>query len=274
MAAVVLLAILLILAVIAGLWYWNQQRQLAMEQQAYAALRNLSAIVQLDTQRKHVSTVMIRQNLADALPRVAELNYLSHLDLADTQFTDDDADYLIGLPRLVSLDVSHTLLTDEGVEKLAAMPLESLTMVGTKISGEALNTLGDIHSLKVLNLSQTKVQDNLGALDGLQRLEWIYLDGVDLRGVSDTTLDQLAQMPLLRRLTLTNTGISQRAIDRLRSAKPGMQLDVGEQVQTVAPSSAPSSAPSNGSSDASSDASSDPLAEETAEGEASSSGRG
>lgn len=239
---VVLLVILALLVVCAGLWWWNQQRMHRAEMEARNQLKQLEAIVQLNSSQKHVGTLMVRKELAKALPWIAQLPYLTHLDVADTGLSDSDLDQIAGLPRLYSLDASNTQLTDEGVAKLTGVPLETIFLAGTKITGESLNQLSQIKSLKIVGLDRTAVQDNVAALTKLPKLEWIVLDEVDLSKIDQQTLDSLAQMPMLHRLSVRGTNIPEDALKRLLSAKPALKIDSGSAVKTVNPSAVPAGA--------------------------------
>ncbi|MFO0911674.1 MAG: hypothetical protein U0795_01850 [Pirellulales bacterium] len=237
-----LLVILALLVVGAGLWWWNQQRQHRAEMEARDQLKQLEAIVQLNSSQKHVGTLMVRKELAKALPWIGQLPYLTHLDVADTGLTDSDLDQIAGLPRLYSLDASNTQLTDDGVAKLTGVPLETIFLAGTKITGESLNQLAQIKSLKIVGLAGTAVQDNVAALTKLPKLEWIVLDDVDLSKIDQQTLDSLAQMPMLGRLSVLRTNIPEDALKRLLSAKPALKIDSGSAVKTVNPGAGPANA--------------------------------
>jgi hypothetical protein len=81
------------------------------------------------------------------------------------------------LPAMVSLDMSHTSVTDEGVKALAsATKLKSLRLAETKVGDAALETLSKLSGLESLNLYGTQVT-NQGVLklSNLQGLRKLYL---------------------------------------------------------------------------------------------------
>src|SRR5690606_37287114 len=107
-----------LVVVAVAVWWLVSQRQAAAEQEAIAKLRQLGAIVQLDSQREHAVTAMLRENIKEAIPLIADLVHLTHLDVADSDFGDEEAEYLTGMSRLRSLVLSNTQITDATVERL------------------------------------------------------------------------------------------------------------------------------------------------------------
>jgi hypothetical protein len=87
------------------------------------------------------------------------------------------------LSAVVSLDLSHTAVTDTGVRTLAdATALKSLRLAETRVSDTALETLSSLRELESLNLHGTRVTGaGLLGLTSLPRLRKLYLwqTGVD-----------------------------------------------------------------------------------------------
>jgi len=93
------------------------------------------------------------------------------------------------LPAMVSLDVSHTAITDSGVKQLSnAANLKSLRLAQTTVSDAALETLARLSKLESLNLYGTKVTgpgiSKLGALQGLRKL-YLWQTQVDEETLKD-----------------------------------------------------------------------------------------
>jgi uncharacterized membrane protein len=79
------------------------------------------------------------------------------------------------LPAVVTLDMSHTSITDEGVKTLAsAAKLKSLRLSETQVGDAALETLSKLTELESLNLYGTQVTSQgilkLASLQGLRKL--------------------------------------------------------------------------------------------------------
>ena len=81
------------------------------------------------------------------------------------------------LPSMVSLDISHTAVTDDGVKILAsATGLKSLRLAETLIGDASLETLVNLTELESLNLYGTQVtSQGLIKLCSLQKLKKLYL---------------------------------------------------------------------------------------------------
>jgi hypothetical protein len=86
--------------------------------------------------------------------------YLSVLQMANPDVTDQTLEYLKGMDQLKELDLNSTQVTDEGLIILAELPsLESLRLARTKITDEGFKKhLASKESLKKLDLTGTEVK--------------------------------------------------------------------------------------------------------------------
>ena len=126
----------------------------------------------------------------------AALNYESQASTALTftaaglraEFGDDDLAKLEPvLPAMVSMDLSGTSLTDEGVKRLAkATGLKSLRLSETAITESSLDALATLTQLESLNLYGTQIGSpavlKLAPLANLRRL-YLWRTQVDAAGV-------------------------------------------------------------------------------------------
>ena len=98
-----------------------------------------------------------------------ELNASALSHRIDPPFGDDDLQRIIVLsPVLVSLDLSHTEVTDSGLTALAGCDeLQALTLKGTAVSSESVELLAGLNGLQRLNLYETQIDD--AGLSGLMR---------------------------------------------------------------------------------------------------------
>ena len=234
----VLVVIGLAVAVVVGggLWWGIQQRRNSAESDAIQRLRTLNSqainageaqpvVMQMDAQQKHVATIIVQNNLVETVPLLAKLHHVTEVYLADTDFDDEDVNALSGLPKLNSLILSNTGITDTGVIQLPGSQLHQLHLAGTSISPAAIDVIGRMKPLQVLNLSDTSVQDNLGPLANLEELEWLLLSGCDFSQINDQSIEALTKMRNLGRLTVLNTNISIEVVDRLKAAHPGLNVE-------------------------------------------------
>lgn len=106
------------------------------------------------------------------------------------------------IPRMVTIDLSATGITDESVKILA--PAENLRMIRlseTEIGDAALETLVKLQKLESINLFGTKV--------------------------TDAGVKKLAALPNLKRLYLWQTDVSEETIKELKKALPGLEVVTG-----------------------------------------------
>ena len=98
-----------------------------------------------------------------------ELNASALSHRIDPPFGDDDLQRITALSTvLVSLDLSHTEVTDSGLAALAGFDeLQSLTLKGTSVSSESVDLLAALTGLQRLNLYETQIDDS--GLSGLMR---------------------------------------------------------------------------------------------------------
>lgn len=131
------------------------------------------------------------------------------LDLLGEQIADSDLALLGGLEStLVSLNLSGTSVTDEGMGALARFPrLERLHLARTAISDAGVERLAPLQSLAYLNLYGTDV--------------------------TDRTLVVAANHPKLEQLYVWNTGVSPQAAALLAALRPGMQVEAGGEFEAA-----------------------------------------
>jgi hypothetical protein len=135
--------------------------------------------------------------------------------------TDACAKTLAAFPTLRQLEIHMTGLTDAGVEALAGLPLEVLWL-GPRITDHAMNAIGEIPTLKHLDLCAHMVTDEgVKELAELRKLEVLWLSRCS---ISDESINVLATLQTLRELNVSHTGISASGLARLRAALPGCRM--------------------------------------------------
>ena len=124
-----------------------------------------------------------------------------------------------GLKMLRNLNLSKTLVTGHDLEQLLPQvtKLVSLDLSHTEISDSALTQIGVLKNLRSLNLARTRIRGNvLKHLDGLASLEFLDLENTSLGN------DAVKQMPRLESLTwlsLAGTRITSEGLQRLAVQK-------------------------------------------------------
>ncbi len=106
------------------------------------------------------------------------------------------------IPKMVSMDLSATSITDESVALLAsANDLRMIRLSETAITDKALETLSKLPNLESINLYGTRV--------------------------SDAGVEKLKVLPNLKRLYLWQTDVSENAISELKKTLPELEIVTG-----------------------------------------------
>lgn len=101
--------------------------------------------------------------------------------------------------------------------------VENARIVGTAITPPVIAALSEMPNLKSLAVVDGKVDDAtikaLGKMPPLYALEFRYVK------VADTMAEKIAAIPIRVSLNLMGTGISVDAVESIRQAAPGLQID-------------------------------------------------
>lgn len=123
------------------------------------------------------------------------------------------------LPKLESLTLDFTNVTDVGVSELAgSKSLIHLELMSTRLTDAGLKHIGSMTNLRILQVSHTKVTgDGLKHLSPLRNLVQLQIEGTD---ISDDDIDELLKLPTRAKCKLWVTGgqFSQEGMKRLKKA--------------------------------------------------------
>ncbi len=221
-----LLGVLVVVGAAAGVIYALQIGRGQNEAAALEALKALGGIAQSGATSKRVeSLTMVAANaqskIPEAMPHIANLGALKHLDLSRTNVTDDHLKTVGKLPSLTSLGLNETGITDGGVMHLGNLKLQSLHLAKTKITGKSMEIIGQMSELKNLDLSHTEVEDNLAPLANLIEVNWIVLGGIEL---DEDSIQVLANMPALKQLSIIGTDLDESLEQLLLDSKPTITI--------------------------------------------------
>jgi len=126
-----------------------------------------------------------------------ELRTLTRLNVAGSEFNDDDVPHLAGLASMMELDLTGTLITDEGLKRLGALdlPLRTLILADTQITDAGIGHLSTMLWLEALDLSGTAATGK-----GVARI--LSFEGriTSLKLASGTTDSDLEVVPALENL--------------------------------------------------------------------------
>ncbi|AVQ12272.1 hypothetical protein QMN07_19225 [Leptospira santarosai] len=113
-----------------------------------------------------------------------KMGELTGFNLAGTPITDDKLKYVLIFPKLDSLSLKHTRITDEGLATLKDNKIWSLDVDATLITNKSIKILKDWKHLKHLNISYTKI--NRDAIPDLLKLD---LQSIDAAGLNFSESD-------------------------------------------------------------------------------------
>ena len=153
----------------------------------------------------------------DALPP----DGLWKLDLSGLEVTDGALAGLRRFTELSALDLSNTAITDAGIDHLAGIPLEELTLTACAIGDRAAASLtAALPTLGTLSLLATKVTaEGIVALQHHPRLRYLDLRETKLKAPA---IEALAAIPDLREVRLPRS--LRRHAKRLQELRPDLQL--------------------------------------------------
>lgn len=137
---------------------------------------------------------------AGALRRITSGRSVRHLNLSGGQLRDFQLRQIVKLEKLRFLDLSNTLITNEGLNLLKRCP-----------------------DLARLRLRYNSVGDSgVASLKELVSLTSLDLEGTD---ITDATTEMLASCSRLERLNLRHTALTPDAVERLRKALPNCAIE-------------------------------------------------
>lgn len=209
------------------------------QEQLRARLKPLGAALSLQLDNSLVTDADLAQLEAQLFVKVIAVS------LRDTKITDAGIRQLKLLPRLRSLDISGTLITDEvGATLKSFHSLKELAVANTDFSDTGLFHIKDL-SLRRLDVERTRVTNRglryLKAMDQLNELRLgqtsvgdegvVFLRGrpihrLDLHQteVTDGVIAYLTSFPL-EEVILWDTGVSDRGLATLRKSLPALRIN-------------------------------------------------
>lgn len=126
-------------------------------------------------------------------------------------------------PSLKELNLSNPLVRDDTLSFLCRLPwIEVLYLGSSSISDDSVSELAKLPHLHTLNLGDTAIGDRaIVHLQSLPNVRYLYLGNTH---ISDAALVHLEAMPGLKILDLNGTRVTPEGIDRLRRARPDLDV--------------------------------------------------
>lgn len=150
---------------------------------------------------------------------------LSALCLAGCEITNLGWPAVPPQTRINWFDASRTPINDTQVIRILdnADSIEQLSIEATKITPAIGVWLRRQSSLRELDLSWTAIDDSVvKSLAACDELKTLWLTGTS---ISDAAIDDLLRMPKLETLDVQRTGMTDVGLQRLRTARPNLELN-------------------------------------------------
>lgn len=196
-------------------------RVLQMNQTGVAELDGIDKISTLESLDLN-ETLISDQNLAI----LRKLPNLKVLRVQTDKLNDEAIDQIIKIPNLESLSIGfNSGITDSGVIKLIVncKKLKLLKLVGLRIGDDAVDNIGQLHDLRVLDLSGTNITDKAIAKVSRMPLNALYVSATN---VTDAALSDLAKCETLDHLLLNGCPkLTRTAVGRLRDSLAHCKVD-------------------------------------------------
>jgi internalin A len=170
---------------------------------------------------------------------VSRMPWLEALDIAHTEVTDVGLENLITLVNLKELALGRGRLSNAGLTALRMLPALTLLDLsgarptppdspggrgrGAGIPEETLKAIAELTELRVLHLGYSAINaDGLRVLGSLAKVEKLGLQGCSR--VDDAALAELAKWKSLKYLDVQEAPVTEKGLDLLRAAKPGIKI--------------------------------------------------
>ncbi len=158
---------------------------------------------------------------ASTLAQLAELPYVFHLNLGDSDISEEHINVLRRL-KLGILTLDNTRM--KSLKPLAEMDLHKLSLEGTQVTDADLQAVSGsplIRTLEHIALDRTSVTD-----EGLKVLANDRLNALGLQetNITDAGLEHLKQLKFLQSLDVRKTKLTAPALQQLSRALPQCQI--------------------------------------------------
>jgi Leucine-rich repeat (LRR) protein len=199
------------------------------QKEAAAKLKALGGIAVFDSGRKYITSVNLQivkdpAKFAQAVAVLPGLPRLTSLNISNTPVSEEQMATIGTLTQLSALTAKDCRIGDSHVVSLGGLKnLEVLYLVGTDITSESIKSMSNFPKMKILDLSYNeKLTRGFGDLQGMPKLDWLLLNGLKLE---DESLGELSQLSSLNRLSLNETVVRPDIKEGLLNAVPGLTID-------------------------------------------------
>jgi Leucine-rich repeat (LRR) protein len=183
----------------------------SVTEESFSALAGMTKLKELDLYRTRVGD--------NALLAIADAKEMSKLKLRDSAITTRGiVEHIGNFPNLISLDLSETSIQDAALVEIGKLAkLQDLNLWRSRVTDRGIEALTKL-PLKRLNLDDTSIGDGaIPSVSQIKSLEFLHLGKT---AITDASLQELRNLSNVKDLILTNTDLSQPAVDELRRSLP------------------------------------------------------
>jgi hypothetical protein len=166
----------------------------------------------------------------DGLRHIGKMTDLEELYIWDAKFiTDAGVSHLSRLTNLKMVHIGNSNLTDDSLARISSLPkMEEMSLQQNHFSDEGLARLSGKERLKRVCVGLGDVRITDGGLAHLADFEKLELLDLQKSRVTHQGLEQLKRLPNLKELWLSETSVSDQAVQSLRETIPSLKaLPVG-----------------------------------------------
>jgi Leucine-rich repeat (LRR) protein len=181
------------------------------------------------------------------IEEVVKKDSIRTLKLGGSAINDSVLALIAEMPKLTGLCLDGCELTNAGLEKIAALPIEDLELHQCpKVTDEGLNVLGNYKNLKRLTIQGTSAKcaalaklpspEKLVALNLVQSgitdaevaalVAFTHLENLNLSqtAITDAAIETLSKLTSLKQLVMTQTHVTEEGAKKLRQAMPNCTI--------------------------------------------------
>lgn len=164
----------------------------------------IDAIQPALTNLEELSSLNLINNLIHALPEYLEkMKALEYLDLKGNPIDNERTLYFP--PNLKELNIDSTLITQFPERILKLEHLTKLSISYNSDIDEIPESIGELVSLKILNISHSQIEKLPEAIGEVKSLKFLYLNGNELTGLPLT----IVQLPVLQHLEVNDNRLEE-----------------------------------------------------------------
>jgi hypothetical protein len=143
--------------------------------------------------------------------------------LPDNPITEKGIAQLGAMPNLSSLRLHKTNVGD-GLDVLVQFPkLKTIEVSRTKVTDAGMAALGRLRNLSTIHVNFVPIgDDGFASLLGLENLGWLYASGTNL---TDKGLAKLAELPNLKSLEIRNTQVTAGGVAAFQARRPNCKVE-------------------------------------------------